>query len=184
MGTRRAQPFHSALIKLPAHLFCLPTYRTLRWVQGGDRNHGLTTTIRRLLSQSSSQTPLAHSQYAKNGKALTMPRKERAQFVGAHSCPNVAARLPTYWLSSPGRISAGHLLLRLALTAATHQIRRRRDDHSVWCVRAYEEGRSVVSDPVRELTDPAVQRIEKNQAAYTRADAAPVEDRQGRSKSP
>ena len=101
MGTRRAQPFHSALIKLPAHLFCLPTYRTLRWVQGGDRNHGLTTTIRRLLSQSSSQTPLAHSQYAKNGKALTMPRKERAQFVG--NCREVAYIL----VILAGRISAG-----------------------------------------------------------------------------
>src|SRR5262249_5463897 len=53
----------------------------------------------------------------------------------------------------------------------------------VWCVRAYEEGRSVVSDPVPELADPAVQRIEENQAAYARSDAAPVEDRQGRSKS-
>src|SRR6516225_7397087 len=152
MGTRRAQPFHSALIKLPAHLFCLPTYRTLRWVQGGDRNHGLTTTIRRLLSQSSSQTPLAHSQYAKNGKALTMPRKERAQFVGAHSCPNVAARLPTYWLSSPGRISAGHLLLRLALTAATHQIRRRRDDlaHSLRVgFRVHQTTRTTATSPAQ-----------------------------------
>src|SRR6476659_4798264 len=57
----------------------------------------------RLLSQSSSQTPLAHSQCARNGKALTISRKERAPmgFVGTHSCPNVAARLPTYWLSSP-----------------------------------------------------------------------------------
>src|SRR6516164_8419325 len=53
----------------------------------------------------------------------------------------------------------------------------------VRCVRAHEEGRSVVSDPVRELADPAVQRIEENQAAYARSDAAPVEDRQGRSKS-
>src|SRR5215813_9262556 len=51
-------------------------------------------------------------------------------------------------------------------------------------VRAYEEGRSVVSDPVRELPDPAVQRIEENQAAYARSDAAPLEDRQGRSKAP
>jgi len=94
--------FHSALIKLPAHLFCLPTYRTQHWPVGsGGRSQPRSTTIRRLLSQSSSQTPLAHSQYAKNVKALTMPRKERAQFVGTHSCPNVAARLPTYWLSSP-----------------------------------------------------------------------------------
>src|SRR6516165_9177739 len=53
----------------------------------------------------------------------------------------------------------------------------------VRCVRAYEEGRSVVSDPVRELADPTVQRIEENQAAYARSDAAPVKDRQGRSKS-
>jgi hypothetical protein len=40
MGTRRAQPFHSALIKLPAHLFCLPTYRKKHYpvVQRADRN--------------------------------------------------------------------------------------------------------------------------------------------------
>ena len=108
MGTRRAQPFHSALIKLPAHLFCLPTYRKKHYPVGSEGRSQLgsisrKTTIRRLLSQSSSQTPLAHSQYARNGKALTMPRKERAPmgFVGTHSCPNVAARLPTYWLSSP-----------------------------------------------------------------------------------
>src|SRR5215471_4730772 len=54
----------------------------------------------------------------------------------------------------------------------------------VRCVRAHEEGRSVVSDPVRELADPAVQRVKENQAAYARPDAAPIEDRQGRSKSP
>src|SRR5262249_4854218 len=59
MGTRRAQPFHSALIKLPAHLFCLPTYRTQHCPVGSEgrsqpRSISRTTTIRRLLSQSSS----------------------------------------------------------------------------------------------------------------------------------
>jgi len=53
----------------------------------------------------------------------------------------------------------------------------------VWCVRAYEEGRFVVGDPVRELVDPGVQRIEETQAAHARPDAATVEDRQW-SKAP
>ena len=47
----------------------------------------------------------------------------------------------------------------------------------VWCVRAYEEGGPVVRDPVRELVNPAIQRIEENHAAHPQSDAAPVEDR-------
>ena len=54
----------------------------------------------------------------------------------------------------------------------------------VWCVRADEKGRSVLGNPVRELAGPAIERIEKNQAADARSDTAPVEDRQGRSKAP
>jgi hypothetical protein len=45
------------------------------------------------------------------------------------------------------------------------------------------EGRFVVGDPVRELVDPGVQRIEETQAAHARPDAATVEDRQW-SKAP
>lgn len=82
MGTRQAQPFHSALIKLPAHLFCLPPYRKKHYPGGfrGPMQLGSIsrkTTIRREPIEIT--TPLAHSQYAKNGKTLTMPRKERAQ---------------------------------------------------------------------------------------------------------
>ena len=36
MGTRRRNLFHSALIKQPAHLFCLPTYRK-NTIRGGFR---------------------------------------------------------------------------------------------------------------------------------------------------
>ena len=83
MGTRRRNLLTAALIKLPAHLFCLPTYRKKHHPVGSEGRSqpgsiSRKTTIRRLLSQSSSQTPLAHSQYARNGKALTRPRKERA----------------------------------------------------------------------------------------------------------
>ena len=51
-------------------------------------------------------------------------------------------------------------------------------------VRADEEGGPVVGDPIRELVDSAIQRIEENQAAHARSDAASVEDREGRSKAP
>ena len=51
-------------------------------------------------------------------------------------------------------------------------------------VRADEEGGSVVGDPIRELAGSAIQRIEENQAAHARSDAASFEDREGRSKAP
>ena len=35
----------------------------------------------------------------------------------------------------------------------------------------------VLGDPIRELASPAIERIEKNQAADARSDTAPVEDR-------
>src|SRR5271169_3845046 len=54
----------------------------------------------------------------------------------------------------------------------------------VWRVRTDEEGGSVISDPIRELAGSAIQRIEENQAAHARSNAASFEDREGRSKAP
>jgi len=51
-------------------------------------------------------------------------------------------------------------------------------------VRADEEGGSVVGDPIRELAGSAIERIEENQAAHARSDAASFEDRESRSKAP
>ena len=54
----------------------------------------------------------------------------------------------------------------------------------VWRVRTDEEGGSVISYPIREFAGPAIQRIEENQAAHARSNAASFEDREGRSKAP
>src|SRR5262249_33667192 len=58
-GYEAGATFSLGLIKLPAHLFCLPTYRTQHCPVGSEgrsqpRSISRTTTIRRLLSQSSS----------------------------------------------------------------------------------------------------------------------------------
>ena len=72
-------------------LFCLPTYRKKHYPVGSEGRSQLgsisrKTTIRRLLSQSSSQIPLAHSHYARNGKALTIPvRNARPWGSSAHT---------------------------------------------------------------------------------------------------
>ena len=47
-----------------------------------------------------------------------------------------------------------------------------------------KEGRSIVSDPIRELAGTAIQRIEENQAAHARSNAASFEDGEGRFKAP
>ena len=62
-GNEAAQRFHQALIKLPAHLFRLPTYRKKHYPVGSEGRSQLgslsrKTTIGRLLSQSNSQTRL------------------------------------------------------------------------------------------------------------------------------
>ena len=81
MGTRRRNLFHSALIKRPSA--CRLTGKST--IRGGFRGP-IATRVNKPENDDPSivepieiTTPLAHSQYAKNGKTLTMPRKERAQ---------------------------------------------------------------------------------------------------------
>jgi hypothetical protein len=65
----------------PLLLAALPEKALSRWVQRADatRVNKPENDDPSIVEPIEITTPLAHSQYAKNGKTLTMPRKERAQ---------------------------------------------------------------------------------------------------------